>query len=96
MKDEIIDDLVGLCAYCKNRFRRVLKPGNINDYIEDGVIINDIEDHIIVDTCIIIPDMFIGNDITIECNHYEQKEDNTDADSVCMRDSFIKSISEQR
>lgn len=76
----VLDEVVGLCADCASRYRRVFEPGNTADYRDDeGNVLSEYahEDFdefadtiIVIDMCL-LTDISMGKDVTRECSHYK-------------------------
>jgi hypothetical protein len=66
-----------LCKDCKHKFRRVFIPLRPEEYADDdGNHVTVGEDNIfIVNTCL-ISNMDVDGESTVECDHYEQKQEN--------------------
>ena len=66
-----------LCKTCKFRFRRVWIPLRPDMYVDDSgesVMGEDNENILIVNSCI-ISGLDLDEEVTIECSHYEPKEE---------------------
>jgi len=65
------EDVRSLCKDCKNRFRRVFIPSNMQKFLDmdDDAISTEGEDVVIMTMCL-ASDMDLDLDATIECTHY--------------------------
>ncbi len=65
-----------LCKSCRHKFRRVFIPLRIEEYVDDdGNPISPEEDNILIINSCLISSMDIESEETVECSHYEQKQE---------------------
>jgi len=66
-----------LCKNCKFRFRRVFIPSDPDGFIDENgnSVLSDSSENIIIMNMCLIADMDLDLDTTIECTHYEPKEE---------------------
>jgi len=74
----MIENQGNLCKNCKYRFRRVFIPLRPEEYEDaDGNTMVTGEDNIIISNQCLLTEMDIGEEATIECSHFIEREEET-------------------
>jgi len=72
-----------ICKDCAYRFRRCFIPTSLEDYVdEDGNALFSDNDNIVVLNLCLISNMDIDREITIDCNHYKNKDEVDNEDII--------------
>lgn len=88
-EDRALKDDRNLCKDCIYRFRRVFIPRNPENFIdEDGEPLLDENDNIVIMNLCIVSDMDLDMDSTVDCSHYQSKEEI----DICDRISIFKHL----
>jgi len=66
-----------LCKSCKFRFRRVFIPSDPEEFKDEegNCVLNEDGENIVIMNMCLVADMDLDMDSTIECTHYEPKEE---------------------
>lgn len=72
------DGVRSICKNCKNRFRRVFIPSNLQKFFDlDEEIISEAGEDVVIMTMCLASDMDLDTDETIECTHFVPKTPDT-------------------
>jgi len=85
----LIEDVGNLCKECLYRFRRVFIPRNPEHFMdENGEYLLDDDENIVIMNLCIVSDMDLDIDSTVDCSHYQSREEV----DVCDQISIFKHI----